>query len=65
MGRKANIGDKHSAGIYDGLYVAGIMGALDQGYNSGPGSWSQSNILTYPNGKRAIQTIYDGKVRAR
>ena len=64
MGRKANIGHHHSAGIYDGLYVAGIMGSLDQGYNSGPGSWSQSNILTYPNGKRAIQTIYDGKIRA-
>ena len=64
MGRKANIGHHHSAGIYDGLYVAGIMGALDQGYNSGPGSWSQSNIITYPNGKRAIQTIYDGKIRA-
>ena len=64
IGRKANIGHHHSAGIYDGLYVAGIMGSLDQGYNSGPGSWSQSNIITYPNGKRAIQTIYDGKIRA-
>jgi hypothetical protein len=64
MGRKANIGDKHSAGIYDGLYVAGIMGALDQGYNSGPGSWSQTNILTYQNGKRALTTIFDGKWRA-
>ncbi len=64
MGRKANIGDKHSSGIYDGLYVAGIMGSLDQGYNTGPGSWSQSNIITYPNGKRAIQTMYDGKIRA-
>ncbi len=64
MGRKANIGDKHSAGIYDGLYVAGIMGSLDQGYNSGPGSWSQTNIFTYQNGKRALSTIFDGKWRA-
>jgi hypothetical protein len=64
MGRKANIGDKHSAGIYDGLYVAGIMGSLDQGYNSGPDSWSQTNILTYQNGKRALATIFDGKWRA-
>lgn len=61
MGRKANIGDKHSAGIYDGLYVAGVLGDLDQGYNSGPSSWSHSNIITYANGKRAIQTIWDGK----
>ena len=64
MGRKANIGDKHSAGIYDGLYVAGISGALDQGYNSGPGSWSQTHILTYQNGKRALATIFDGKWHA-
>jgi hypothetical protein len=64
MGRKANIGDKHSAGIYDGLYVAGVMGSLDQGYNSGPSSWSQTNIFTYQNGKRALATIFDGKWRA-
>jgi len=64
MGRKGNIGHHHSAGIYDGLYVAGILGSLDQQYNEGPSSWTQSNILTYPNGKRAIQTIYDGKARA-
>lgn len=64
MGRKANIGHHHSIGIYDGLYVAGVMGKLDQGYNSGPGSWSQSNILTFSNGKRQIMTIYDGKARA-
>ena len=64
MGRKANIGDKHSAGIYDGLYVSGIAGSLDQGYNSGPGSWSQTNIFTYQNGKRALSTIFDGKWRA-
>lgn len=64
MGRKANIGDKHSAGIYDGLYVSGIMGNLDQGYNDGPGSWSQTNIFTYQNGKRSLATIFDGKWRA-
>jgi hypothetical protein len=64
MARKANIGDKHSAGIYDGLCVAGIMGNLDQGYNGGPGSWSQTNIFTYQNGTRALATIFDGKWRA-
>ena len=64
MGRKANIGHHPGAGIYNGLYVSCLMGALNQGYNTGPGSWSQSNIITYPNGKRAIQTMYDGKIRA-
>ena len=64
MGRKVNAGHVHSTGIWDGAYFSGIMGSLDQGYNDGLGSWSQSNILTYPNGKRAIQTIYKGKARA-
>lgn len=62
-GRKANIGHHHSSGIWDGLYVGGIMGSMDQGYNTGLGSWSQSNIFTYENGKRAISTIYNGKYR--
>jgi len=64
MGRRMNIGDKHSAGIYDGLYVAGLVGTLDQGYNVGPSSWSHSFIITYQTGKRAIVTIRDGKWRA-
>lgn len=63
IGRKANIGHTHSAGIHDGLYVAGVTGKLDQGYNVGPSSWSQSDILTYPNGKRAIITKSNGKWR--
>lgn len=64
MGRKANIGHTHSAGIWDGLYVAGCSALLDQGYNRGPSSWSHSHIVTYRNGKRAIITMFDGKWRA-
>jgi glucose-6-phosphate 1-dehydrogenase len=64
MGRKRNQGHTHSAGIIDGNYTAGITGNLDQGYNDGPGSWSQSNILTYANGKRAIQTTWGNAWRA-
>ena len=64
LGRKINAGHIHSAGIWDGAYFAGIMGLLKQGYNTGLGSWSQSNIITYPNGKRSIFTLYDGKWRA-
>lgn len=64
LGRKANIGHTHSAEIVDGVYVAGVSGKLDQRYNVGPSSWSHSHILTYPNGKRAIVTMWDGKWRA-
>jgi hypothetical protein len=63
-GRKANVGHSHSAGLYEGLAVAGTNSKLDLGYNKGMSSWSHSDIITYPNGKRAIITIWDGKWRA-
>ncbi len=64
MGRKSNTGHSHSAAIIDGAYRAGVTGALEQGYNAGPSSWSHSSILTYENGKRAVLTFWNGKWRA-
>ncbi len=64
MGRRANTAHTHSAGIYNGLYVAGTSSKLRWDYNQGPSSWSHSHIVTYPNGKRSIVTVYDGKWRA-
>lgn len=64
MGRKANIGHSHSAGILDGVYQAGTSSQLDLGYNKGPGSWSHSHIVTYPSGKRTIVTMWGGAWRA-
>jgi len=64
MGRKANVGHAHSAGIHDGIYTAGVSGSLDLEYNRGPSSWSHSHIVTYTNGKRAIITVWNGKWRA-
>lgn len=64
MGRKANTAHTHSAGIWNGLYVAGTSSKLKWTYNNGPSSWTHSHIVTYPNGKRAIVTIYDGKWKA-
>lgn len=64
MGRKANTAHIHSAGIYDGLYVAGTSSRLKWTYNYGPSSWTHSHVLTYPNGKRTIVTIYAGRWRA-
>jgi hypothetical protein len=59
-----NIGHSHSAAIIDGVYVAGLCGLLDQGYNQGPSGWSHTQIITYPNSKRTLLTILDGKWRA-
>lgn len=64
MGRKANVGHTHSTGIHDGVWTAGTSSKLDMGYNSGPGSWSHSFIITYENGKRCICTIWKGKAWA-
>ena len=61
---KANTGHTHSAAIIDGCYVAGVSGKMEQGYNVGPSSWSNSHVLTYQNGKRCILTIRNGKWRA-
>lgn len=57
MGMKANTAHTHSAEIVDGMYVAGGSCSMDLGYNQGPSSWSQSHIVTYPSGKRAIITM--------
>lgn len=64
MGRRANTGHTHTAAIIDGLYVAGTAAGLDHGYNKGPSSWTNSHIVTYANGKRAIVTMYEGAWRA-
>lgn len=64
MGRRCNIAHTHSAGIYDGLYVAGTSTKLRWDYNRGPSAWSHSHIVTYTNGKRSIITIYNGAWRA-
>lgn len=60
MGRKANRGHEHSAGIFEGVYTSGLSGENDQWYNKGPSSWSPSHIVTYCTGKRAIYTMWNG-----
>ena len=64
MGRRMNIGHHHGkAGIYDGVYVAGTSSVIMPDWTAGPDSWTQSDIITYPNGKRTIVTIWNGKWR--
>lgn len=64
LGNKYNIGHSHSAAIADGVYQAGTCSQMDMGYNVGNTSWSHSHIITYPDGKRQIITIRNGKWRA-
>ena len=64
LGRRMNVGHSHSAGITDGVYQGGTMSRLRLPYNKGPSSWSHSQIVTYPNGKRAIIHFWKGKWHA-
>jgi hypothetical protein len=66
QGIKYNIGHQHSANIMDGVYVAGVSGLLNMGYNAeGGSSWSQSHIITMKNGKRMIITLKKGKSKMK
>lgn len=64
MGRPGNTGHTHTAGIIDELWTAGTSSLLDLGYNRGPSSWSHSHIVTWPNGRRQMITMWKGKWRA-
>lgn len=64
MSMRLNVGHQHSPSIVDGVYTAGLSGKLDQTYNKGPTGWAHTHILVYPNGKRTLLTISNGKWRA-
>lgn len=64
MGRRANVGHSHVAGIKEGIWQAGTSSLLDMKYNKGLSSWSHSHIGTYENGKRTMITMKNGKWRA-
>lgn len=63
VGRRVSKGHDHTATIMDGVYSAGVC-ALNFEYSHGPSSHSVSHIVTWPNGKRAVITMVDGKWRA-
>jgi len=63
MGRKSFIGHGHRAGIVDGVWMVGTSSRMDLGYNRGPGAWTHTFGIAYPDGKRAMCTIYNGKWR--
>lgn len=55
---KMNIADKHAAGIFDGVYMAGHSSMRDMHYNrGGMTTWSHSHVVVYATGKRAIITM--------
>ena len=62
LSSRVNIGHSHTAKIFDGVYQTGHCMDIDKvDYAKGPSSWSHSHIITYPNGKRSMITLKNGK----
>lgn len=58
------IGHGHSPGIEKGVYQVGTSSRLRLEYNSGPSSWHHCHCVVYPNGKRQLIFIINGKWKA-
>jgi hypothetical protein len=63
IGARTVIGHSHSPGIEEGCYQTGTSSMLRMGYNSGPSSWLHAHCIIYPNGKRSLAVVVDGKWR--
>lgn len=63
IGVKSNTGHSHSPEIDEGAFRAGTSTFLRLGYNIGPSSWLNSDILTYANSKRTLINYINGEYR--
>lgn len=64
IGVKSIIGHTHAPGIMDGAYQVGTSSRLDLTYMSGsPSNWLHTHCIIYPNGKRCLINIINGKWR--
>jgi hypothetical protein len=64
VGVRSVIGHSHTPGISEGAYQTGTSTHLRLEYNQGPSSWLNAHCVIYPNGKRSLLFIIDGKWRA-
>jgi hypothetical protein len=63
LSTKLVIGHSHSPGIYEGCVQVGVSSYLNLEYKRGPSSWICSHAIVYPDGKRTLIHIIDGKWR--
>lgn len=63
IGVKSIIGHSHTPAIEEGCYQVGTSTHLSRGYTHGPSSWLNTHCLIYPNGKRTLINVIDGKWR--
>lgn len=65
IGVKSIIGHDHGPGIKDGAYQVGTTSYLNLAYASGtPSRWLHTHCVIYPNGKRSLLNIIEGKWRS-
>ncbi len=64
-GYKTVTGHTHTPQIEKGAYVVGCSCVLDMEYNTGYSSWLHTHCVIYPNGKRALINIINGKWRLK
>lgn len=63
IGAKTVIGHSHTPGVKDGVYQVGTSSRLGLEYTSGPSSWLHTHCLIYPNGKRSLVSVVNGRWR--
>jgi len=61
IGVKVTKGHSHNAEIVDGCYSAGKFTGMLEYENGGPSNHTNSHVIQYSNGKRAIIFIIDGR----
>lgn len=64
LGNRMNIGHGHSPGIKFGCFQSGHCAYLNRGYDDGYSGALHSHIVTYPNGKRTLINVINGKWRS-
>ena len=61
---KMVIGHSHTPGIYEGCYQVGLSAIMNLEYKRGPSSWMHTHCIIYPDGKRTLINIINGKWKA-
>lgn len=63
LSTKLIIGHSHTPGIYESCVQVGVSSRLNLEYKKGPSSWMCSHAIVYPDGKRTLVNVVNGKWR--
>lgn len=61
LSNKMVVGHSHSCAIYDGCYMVGLSAMKNLEYKRGPSSWMHTHCVIYPDGKRTLLNIINGR----